>query len=113
MRRTKDEWERIVARYRASDLSYRRFSAKEGISEQSLRNWIRKLEGLDPLDDSSSEGFVEIAAEPNKTRSLDGNEQRGTEGPVIRLGNNLSIEVQPETDRALLAWVLSLLRRAS
>lgn len=114
MRRTKDECERIVAQYRTSGLSCRQFSVKNGISEQSLRNWVRKLDGRNTtLHNRTSEGFVEIAAKPNKIKSLDGNGRNGTDGLVIRLGDGLRIEVLPETDRDLLEWVLTLLRRAS
>lgn len=104
MWRTKDEWERIVAQYRTSDLSYRQFSAKKEISKQSLRSWARKLDARSSLSAKAAEGFIEIAAVPNKIKSLDGNNRGGTaDGLVIRLGNGRHIEVKPETDRVLLA----------
>jgi transposase-like protein len=114
MRRTRDEWAEIVERYRKSDLSLSQFSVRNGISEQSLRNWVRKLDGGNAgHDNRTSEGFVEIAVKPNQANSLDGNGRRGTDGLVIKLSDGLRIEVRPETDRDLLALVLMLLRRAS
>jgi hypothetical protein len=112
MRRTKAEWARIVAQYRTSELSCRQFSDKEGISEQSLRNWARKLDGQNIIPERTSEGFVEITGDLNQRKTLDGNGRTGTDGLVIRLGDGLRIEVQRETDRDLLAWVITLLRRA-
>jgi len=58
MRRTKDEWAEIVERYRTSDLTCRQFSGKNGISEQSLRNWFRKLDSRNILHEGQAEGFV-------------------------------------------------------
>jgi len=60
MRRTQGEWAQIVTRYRTSGLSAQRFSADEGISEQSLRNWMRKLDGPGSLRTRRETGFVEI-----------------------------------------------------
>jgi hypothetical protein len=64
-------------------------------------------------DNRMSEGFVEIAAKPHQRRSRGGNCRKGTDGLVIKLSDGLRIEVRPETDRDLLAWVLTLVRRAS
>jgi hypothetical protein len=114
MRRTKDEWAGIVARYRTSDLTYRQFSAKNVISEQSLRNWVRKIDGGNAANGNrTSNEFVEIGVKPDQRRALDGNVHKGTDGLSIRLRDGLRIEVQPETDRDLLVWVLTLLRRVS
>ncbi len=59
MRRTQGEWARIVASYRTSGLSVRRFSADKGVSEQSLRNWTRKLGSPRTPQARSGTGFVE------------------------------------------------------
>jgi hypothetical protein len=112
MRRTRDEWERIVARYRKSGLSCHRFSAEEGISEWSLRDWARRIEGQEPSRERATEGFIEVG-EPTRPRSPDGSDRRGTRGLVIRLGNGVGIEVRPDTDRDLLGWLVTLLGRAS
>ena len=114
MRRTQGEWAGIVARHRTSGLSVRHFSADEGISEQSLRNWSRKLDGPRSLHTQRGTGFVEIgeAARPGLPEGEDLGIAAG-DGLVIRLGNDVVIEVGPMTDRELLGWVLTLLRHAS
>ena len=71
MRRTQGEWVRIVASYQTSGLSVRRFSADEGVSEQSLRNWTRKLVGPRSIQAQKDTEFVEIVASP-LSRSLMG-----------------------------------------
>ena len=114
MRRTQGEWARIVARYRASELSVRRFTADEGVSEQSLRNWTLKLDGPRALQRRSGTGFVEI--EESARQGLP-NGERGAiaagDGLVIKLESGVCLEVRPRTDRELLAWVLTLLEHAS
>ena len=117
MRRTEGEWARVVARYRASGQSVRRFSSDEGVGEQSLRNWVRKLElAKAVIHRHRGSGFVEIARTtglvPAKRMGA-GAEPAAGLGLVIRLGNGVSIEVRPGTDRELLAWVLVLLGTAS
>jgi hypothetical protein len=114
MRRTQGEWARIVARYRTSGRSARRFSADEGISEQSLRSWTRKLDGPRSMQTRRDEGFVEIGgtARPGPLNGEDVATAAG-DGFVIRLESGVGIEVRPKTDRALLGWVLTLLMDAS
>lgn len=113
MRRTQGEWAQIVARYRKSGLSLRRFSADEGISEQSLRNWSRKVDGPRSPHTRRGTGFVEIggAAWPGLPEGEALAIAAGI-GLVIRLGNGMGIEVGPRTDRKLLGWVLALLGHA-
>lgn len=114
MRRTQGEWTRIVARYRKSGQTARRFSAEEGVSEQSLRNWTRKLDGPRSNHAKRDTGFVEIG-EIAHSEQLDG-EVVATiveDGFVIRLESGVHLEVGPRTDRELIAWVLTFLRHAS
>lgn len=114
MRRTQGEWVRIVARYRASGKTARSFSASEGIGEQSLRNWARKLKGRRAPPTGRTEGFVEIAEVSHlSSHRGEGFGKAAKSGLVIRLESGLRIEVQPDTDRDLLGWLLSLLRQAS
>lgn len=113
MRRTQGEWAGIVARYRTSGLSMRRFSADEGVSEQSLRNWTRKLDVPRSLHARRGTGFVEIG-EAARAGLHEGEDQcvAAGGGLVIRLGNGMGIEAGPQTDRELLAWVLTFLVQA-
>ncbi|MGO8694013.1 MAG: IS66 family insertion sequence element accessory protein TnpA [Rectinemataceae bacterium] len=114
MRRTQGEWVRIVARYQTSGLSVRRFSADEGVSEQSLRNWTRKLVGPRSIEAQKDTEFVEIVASP-LSRSINGESvaTAAGDGFVIRLESCVCIEVRPEVDRTLLEWLLTLLRQSS
>jgi len=114
MRRTQGEWARIVARYRTSGQSVRSFSADQGVSEQSLRNWTRKLGRPRPIQARRDAGFVEIE-ESALSGSFDGKGVAAAagDGLVIRLESGVCIEVRPEIDRALLGWLLTLLRHAS
>lgn len=115
MRRKQGEWVRIVARFQASGLSVRHFAAKEGVSEQSLRNWSRKLGEARDLESSRGAGFVEIG-EPCQGLPEGKGTAIGTGEPdwlVIRLESGVSIEVGPQTDLALLEGVLALLGHAS
>jgi transposase-like protein len=114
MRRTQGEWAQIVARYRASGLSVRRFTADEGVSEQSLRNWTRKLDEPRALQRRNGSGFVEIGE--TVRQGLPTGEKGAIaagDGLVIRLENDVCLEVGPRTDRELLAWVLALLGHGS
>ncbi len=113
MRRTEGEWARIVARKGGSGLSMRRFAANEGVSEQSLRSWAKKLDGVNPQSTRSGGGFVEIG-EGSGQRQPEGT-RGGMPAPcglVIRLASGVNIEAGPGTDRELLGWVLDQLGRA-
>jgi transposase-like protein len=114
MRRTQGEWSRIVACYQTSGQSARHFSKDEGISEQSLRNWTRKLGRPRPIQAQRDTGFVEIVASP-LPRPINGESvaTAAGDGFVIRLESGVCLEMRPEIDRALLGWLLTLLRHAS
>jgi len=113
MRRTQEEWAQIVARYRKSGRTARHFSADEGISEQSLRNWTRKLDGSRSNPAKRDTGFVEIRATAH-SGPLDKEVVAIVgDGLVISFESGVHIEVGPRTDRELLSWVLTFLRHAS
>lgn len=118
MRRTMGEWSRIVASYQTSGQSARHFSKDEGISEQSLRNWTRKLGRPRSIQALRDKEFVEIVASP-LSRPINGESVASVvatavgDGFVIRLESGVCLEVRPEVDRALLGWLLTLLRHAS
>ena len=104
-----------MARYQTSGLSVRRFAAKEGVSEQSLRNWSRKLDEARDLESSLGAGFVEIG-EPSQELPEGKGTASGTVQPgglVIRFETGVCIEVGPQADLALLESVLALLGHAS
>ena len=114
MRRTQDEWARIVERYGTSGKSLRRFSADEGVSEQSLRNWTRKLGRPRHKQSPRDTGFVEIGGSVLSGPSNgEGVTTAAGCGFVIMLESGVCLEVRPGIDHALLEWLLAFLRRAS
>jgi len=113
MRRTQGEWARIVARYRKSGWTARHFSADEGVSEQSLRNWTRKFDGPISNPAKSDTGFVEIGGTAHSGPLAREVVTIVGDGLVIRFESGVHLEVGPRTDRELLSWVLTFLRHAS
>jgi hypothetical protein len=107
MRKTKAEWAKIVERYKRSGLSIRRFCEQNGIGEQSLRNWVSKL-NLGPVTaDDNYPGFIEIPS----TASMGPTVASPHLGLLIHFPDGISIEVPPTTDHDLLERVLVLLRK--
>lgn len=114
MRRTKEEWAEIVESYQASELTVRQFCQAENVSEQSLRNWNKRLVAGNESTPNVEHGFVEVRSiidtgwqESCEEKSRDPSCQRT--GLIIRFHDDTVIEVQPDTDRATLAWVLALM----
>lgn len=63
-RRSRAEWEAIVARYETCDLTQQAFCESEGISVASLSYWRRKLaDGAEPA--RATPAFQEISVEPD------------------------------------------------
>jgi len=55
-RKSEEERKMIVERYRENGLSVSAFCLQESIGEQTLRNWIRKLQN----QQTTHQGFIEI-----------------------------------------------------
>lgn len=117
MRRTKDEWAKVVAAYRNSGLTMRRFCQTEGIVAQSLHNWITRVKSAEATP-GATHGFVEVRQEVMASRRdsvfRDSGEtiaDRGghRNGLTIRFRDGSVIEVSPDTDRPTLEWVLTLM----
>lgn len=114
MRKSTEEWEVIIERYRASGQSVRRFCGMAGISEPGLRYQIKKLEGKERLLETEAAGFVEIRKpgmdSPTGGQSRSPAYRAGQVGGFsIRFGKDAIIEVYPDTDRQTLEWVLTLM----
>ena len=105
MRRTKDEWSKIVERYKRSGLSICRFSERNGIGAQSLRNWVGKFNSRSTTDGEGFPRFVEIPSTAAKGQVA----TSPSRGLFIHFPDGTSLEVFPATDRTLLEWVLELL----
>lgn len=65
--RSRDEWARLVARWRASGESGRRFADRHGLSTTSLYTWGRRLavEGHDAEAEPSFTEVRVVGAEPS------------------------------------------------
>jgi len=121
MRRTKCEWTEIVAAYRNSGLTIRRFCQTEGVVEQSLRNWITRLTMItrDETTPDTARGFVEVRSNLTAARRDSALSDSGEpnlaprhgrrNGLTIRFRDDAVIEVFPDTDRHTLEWVLTLM----
>jgi len=114
MRRTQDEWTGIVEIFQASGLTVRQFCKAENVCEQSLRNWNKRIMRGSGSNCNVEHGFVEIESardtglqESLTGQALDSSSQRN--GLIIRFRDDTIIEVQPDTDRNTLAWVLALM----
>ena len=114
MRRTQNEWTGIVENYQASGLTVRQFCKAENVCEQSLRNWNKRIMRGSGLNPNVEHGFVEVRSardtgwqESPTAQGLDSCCRRN--GLIIRFRDDTVIEVQPDTDRQTLAWVLALM----
>ncbi len=114
MRRTKDEWTKIVESYQTSNLTVRRFCQSAGVVEQSLRNWIKRVNATSGLNSDVVQGFVEVRSGNNiawrnakEEPILEPSLRRS--GLTIRFFDGTVIEVHPDTDRPTLEWVLALM----
>ena len=111
MRRTRDEWAKIVERFEESGLKVGRFSQREGVTEQSLRIWTRRLgEGRTVAEETETGSFVEIRTPGRSNRTVKSAfaEKHG-QGLAIRFPMGAVIEVRPGTDRKTLEWVLAVM----
>lgn len=116
MRRSSEEWERVVGNYRSSGQSIPGYCRLAGISVPSLRYQIKKLDGNSNQPDITAPDFVEIGR--TGIKSLTGRTDRAAPCDVrqpggfsIRLGSDAVIEVHPDTDRLTLEWALTLMMR--
>lgn len=63
IRRSREDWEGLVARYQESGQTRKRFCAEMGIGESTLRRWCSRLrEGTAPAV-SEAPVFVELPAQ--------------------------------------------------
>ncbi len=66
LRRTNDEWRRIIADYKTSDMTQRDFCQQRNIAYSSFTNWLMKLKkrGMDLSTESRpSDLFIDVSAD--------------------------------------------------
>ena len=66
IRRSREEWEALVARYEESGQTRERFCAEMGIGESTLRRWCSRLRERTPAVVSKAPVFVELPAEDKR-----------------------------------------------
>ena len=114
MRRTRKEWTEIVGRYQTSGLTLRQFCHAENIGEQNLRHWKKRIMQECGSNYNVGHGFVEVQAASDTVQqespTAQGNDSCcRRKRLIIRFRDDTVIEVQPDTDRNTLAWVLALM----
>ena len=63
-RRSREEWERLMAEYEAGDVSQRVFCAERDLAYSSFGYWRKRLRGALPADDRQQPELVELPAWP-------------------------------------------------
>ena len=114
MRRTRGEWGKIIENYHASGLTVRHFCQRAGVAEQSLRNWIRKIDSGTDLTSVKEHGFIEVGhadkvSRPGAPSTAGGFVPAFSSGLTLRLPRGIQIDVHFATDRRALDWVVALL----
>lgn len=66
IRRSREEWKVLVARYEASGQTRERFCAEMGIGESTLRRWCSRLRERTPPTVSTAPVFVELPAQDKR-----------------------------------------------
>ena len=61
-RRSREEWERLMAEYEAGDVSQRVFCAQHGLAYSSFGYWRKRLRGALPAEDRPMPALVELPA---------------------------------------------------
>lgn len=110
-RKSNEEREELIKKYRACGLSVRVFCSREGLAEQTLRNWI----GYSKETDKKYQGFVEVSSGYRKMSKATSDQSTVKYAPakygvVIRFAQGVSIEVFPESDQETVKWIFSLIQ---
>jgi hypothetical protein len=63
-RRSRAEWERLMAEYEAGELSQRAFCAQQGLAYSSFGYWRKHLRGALAAEDRLRPALVELPAWP-------------------------------------------------
>lgn len=99
-RKSENKRKILIEQYRESGLSVRVFCLDEGLTEQTLRNWI----GMAHKSQNIHQGFVEVSSgfEVSYRRASERCPEKTflqTYGVLLNFPHGVSIEVFPDTDR--------------
>jgi hypothetical protein len=93
---------RVVGRYRASGLSQRQFSEREGINVWTLRNWLRRSGGQARRAAPKGQArFVQAQLVPTAVPAAAGLEYVFSDGSVLRFGPGVALGDAVAAVRAL------------
>ena len=67
IRRSREEWRELVARFEASGQTREEFCAEMGIGESTLRRWCSRFRKQPPAASCGTPVFVELPAEEKKS----------------------------------------------
>lgn len=70
IRRSREEWRELVARFEASGQTREDFCAEMGIGESTLRRWCSRLRERTPPASTAAPVFVELPAEEKRPAPL-------------------------------------------
>jgi hypothetical protein len=115
MRRTRDEWAKIIESYYASGLTVRHFCQRAGVAEQSLRNWISRIDsGTIPAQAKGHE-FIEVGQVDQVPQLVAAGAAASDSliGLTLRLPRGIELDVHFNNDRRALDWVVDLLGNLS
>ena len=69
IRRSREEWRELAARFEASGQTRERFCAEMGIGVSTLRRWCSRLRERTPPASGGAAVFVELPAEEKRPRA--------------------------------------------
>ena len=90
-KRSREEWERLLAEYMSSGLSRREFAQARGLSVSSLSRWVQRLrrEQEEGRNRQPQAGLIELVAEPPPVSAAVG--ENGT--VLLRVGEGVCLEL--------------------
>jgi hypothetical protein len=103
IRRGEDFWQRAIEQQRASGLNATRFCKKRSLKRGTFLRWRKRL-----ADQGNDQDFIEVPAITLPCMPRDGNQ-----GLEVRIGHDVRIIVQPDSDLDLVGRFIAAIRRAS
>jgi hypothetical protein len=103
IRRGEDFWQRAIEQQRASGLNATRFCKKRSLKRGTFLRWRKRLTAL-----GDNQDFVEVAATTLANMPLIVNKSL-----EVRIGHDVRIIVQQDSDLDLVGRFIAAIRRAS
>lgn len=103
IRRGEDFWRTAIEQQRASGLNATRFCKKRSLKRGTFLRWRKRL-----ADQGNDQDFIEVPAITLSCIPHDGNQ-----GVEVRIGHDIRITVQSDSDLDLVGRFIAAIRRAS